>query len=40
MKMAGYIDVLKLVLKEHEDINIRNENGETALMLASKNGHI
>ena len=36
----GNIDIVKLLLKEHVDINIQDENGETALMLASKNGHI
>ena len=36
----GNIDIVELLLKEHVDINIQDENGETALMLASKNGHI
>ena len=36
----GNVDVVELQLKEHVDINIQDENGETALMLASKNGHI
>ena len=36
----GNIEVVELLLKEHVDINIQNENGETALMLASKNDHI
>ena len=36
----GNIDVVELLLKEHVDINIQDENGVRALMLASKNGHI
>ena len=36
----GNINAVELVLKEHVDINIQDENGETALILASKNGHI
>ena len=36
----GNIDAVEFLLKEDVDINIQDENGETALMLASKNGHI
>ena len=36
----GNIEVVKLLLKENTDVNIRNEDGWTALMLASHNGHM
>ena len=35
----GNIEVVKLQLKEHVNVNIQDEDGVTALMLASLNGH-
>ena len=35
----GNIDAVEVLLKKDLDINIEDENGETALMLASQNGH-
>ena len=35
----GNIDAVEVLLKKDVDINIQDENGETALMLASQNGH-
>ena len=35
----GNIDAVEVLLKKDVDINIQDENGVTALMLASQNGH-
>ena len=35
----GHFQVVKLLLKEHANINQKEENRWTALMIASQNGH-
>ncbi len=37
--MSKNIDMIKQYLMDNRDLNITNSNGETALMLASKNGY-
>lgn len=35
----GNCDILKLLKSNHQNVNSRNNNGETPLMLAAQNGH-
>ena len=37
---TGQIEAFKTALNEEEDINIKNERGETSFHLACKNGHL
>ncbi|XP_041346697.1 ankyrin repeat, SAM and basic leucine zipper domain-containing protein 1-like [Gigantopelta aegis] len=36
---TGNTEVVKLLLKENVDVNVQDEEGVTALMIASENGH-
>lgn len=36
---AGHVDLVKMLIKDGANINIRDWDGKTALMLASENGH-
>lgn len=36
---GGHVEVLKILTKEHAKINVRDQNRETPLHLAARNGH-